>query len=51
MTNQFPAIVRGFVQGTRPQADGQWNTMELFQTAAAQNLLLVLAYENKLWKL
>ena len=48
---QFPLILRSFVQDTPPEPDGLWNIPHLWRTAAEQNLLPVLAYENKRWKL
>ena len=48
---QFPLILRSFVQDTPPEPDGLWNIPHLWRTAAEQNLLPVLAYENKSWKL
>ena len=44
---QFPLLLRGFVQDTPPEPDGLWNIPHLWRTAAEQNLLPVLAYENK----
>lgn len=48
---QFPLFLRSFVQDTPPEPDGLWNIPYLWRTAAEQNLLPVLAYENKRWKL
>ena len=48
---QFPLLLRSFVQDTPPEPDGLWNIPHLWRTAAEQNLLPVLAYENKRWKL
>ncbi len=48
---QFPLLLRSFVQDTPPGPDGLWNIPYLWRTAAEQNLLPVLAYENKRWKL
>ncbi len=48
---QFSLILRSFVQDTPPVPDELWNIPHLWQTAAEQNLLPVLAYENKRWKL
>lgn len=48
---QFPLLLRSFVQDTPPEPDGLWNIPHLWRTAAEQNLLPVLAYENKRWRL
>lgn len=48
---QFPLLLRSFVQDTLPEPDGLWNIPHLWRTAAEQNLLPVLAYENKRWRL
>lgn len=48
---QFPRLLHSFVQDTPPELDGLWNIPHLWRTAAEQNLLPVLAYENKRWKL
>lgn len=48
---QFPRLLHSFVQDTPPEPDGLWNIPHLWRTAAEQNLLPVLAYENKRWKL
>ena len=48
---QFPRLLHSFVQDTPPEPDGLWNIPHLWRTATEQNLLPVLAYENKRWKL
>lgn len=48
---QFPLLLRSFVQAAPPEPDGDWNAPYLCRMAAKQNLLPVLAYENKQWKL
>ena len=48
---QFPRLLHSFVQDTPPEPDGLWNIPHLWRTAAEQNLLPILAYENKRWKL
>lgn len=48
---QFPLLLRSFVQDTPPEPDGLWNIPHLWRTATEQNLLPILAYENKRWKL
>lgn len=48
---QFSLLLRSFVQGIRPESDEPWNVPLLWQTALRQNLLPVLAYEGKCWKL
>lgn len=48
---QFPRLLHSFVQDTPPEPDSLWNIPRLWRTAAEQNLLPVLAYENKRWKL
>ena len=51
LDTQFPLLLHSFVQDTPPELDGLWNIPHLWRTAAEQNLLPVLAYENKRWKL
>lgn len=51
LDTQFPLLLHSFVQDTPPEPDGLWNVPHLWRTAAEQNLLPVLAYENKRWKL
>ena len=48
---QFPRLLHSFVQDTPPEPDGLWNIPHLWRTATEQNLLPILAYENKRWKL
>ena len=48
---QFPLLLRGFVQDAPPEPGIPWNIRQLWRTAAEQNLLPVLAYENKRRKL
>lgn len=47
----FPLLLHSFVQDAPPEPDGLWNIPHLWRTAVEQNLLPVLAYENKRWKL
>ena len=51
LDTQFPLLLHSFVQDTPPELDGLWNIPHLWRTAVEQNLLPVLAYENKRWKL
>lgn len=51
LDTQFPLLLHSFVQDTPPELDGLWNIPHLWRTASEQNLLPVLAYENKRWKL
>ena len=48
---QFTALLRSFVQDTAPKTEEPWNMAELQRAAAQQNMLPVLAYENKRWRL
>ncbi len=48
---QFPLLLRSFVQDIPPEPGALWNIPHLWRTAAEQNLLPILAYENKRWKL
>ncbi len=48
---QFPLLLRGFVLDAAPMTDGLWDIPRLMQTAAEQNLMPILAYENKRRKL
>lgn len=48
---QLICLLRSFVQQSAPEPAGPWNSTALRQSFAQQNLLPVLAYENKLWKL
>ena len=48
---QFLLLLRSFVQAVPPEPDEDWNAPALCRMAAKQNLLPVLAYENKQWKL
>ena len=47
---QFLLLLRSFVQAVPPEPDEDWNAPALCRMAAKQNLLPVLAYENKQWK-
>lgn len=48
---QLICLLRSFVQGAAPKTAEPWNIAALWQTAARQNLLPVLAYESKRWAL
>ena len=48
---QFTALLHSFVQDTAPKTEEPWNMAELQRAAAQQNMLPVLAYENKRWRL
>ena len=48
---QFTALLRSFVQDTAPETEEPWDMAELQRAAAQQNMLPVLAYENKRWRL
>lgn len=48
---QLICLLRGFVQGSAPDQTKPWDIAALWKTSAQQNLLPVLAYENKRWKL
>lgn len=48
---QLMALLRAFVRGTEPQSAQPWDAAALWQQAAQQNLLPVLAYANKRWQL
>lgn len=51
MVNDILILLQGFVQKTTAEPPEQWNISALWQTAVQQNLLPVLAYENKRRKL
>lgn len=48
---QLICLLRSFVQESSPESAAPWNIVALWQSCAQQNLLPVLAYENKRWKL
>lgn len=48
---QLICLLRSFVQESAPESAAPWNTAALWQRCVQQNLLPVLAYENKRWKL
>ena len=48
---QLICLLRSFVQESAPESAAPWNTAALWQSCGQQNLLPVLAYENKRWKL
>lgn len=48
---QLLSILYGFVQGVAPQLDAPLNAAAVLQSASQQNLLPVLAHENKQWGL
>ena len=51
LNSQFIALARSFISGEQPESCGEWATAELWHCAAQQNMLPVLAYENKKWKI
>ncbi len=48
---QLISLLRAFVQGSAPERGEPWDTAGLWRLAVQQNLLPVLAYENKQWQL
>ena len=51
LNSQFIALARSFISGEQPESCGEWAATELWHCAAQQNMLPVLAYENKKWKI
>ena len=49
--SEFLALLRSFIHDTPPEGAQTWDIAALSQTALRQNLLPVLAYENKRWQL
>ena len=48
---QLISLLRSFVQESAPEPAAPWNAAALWQSCVRQNLLPILAYENKRWKL
>lgn len=49
--HQFLLLLRSFIQDEPPKEAASWEVSALLQCAARQNLLPILAYQNKRWKL
>lgn len=47
---QFLQLLHGFVHESSLKLNVRWNTESLWKIAAQQNMLPVLAYENKKWR-
>ncbi len=49
--DQFLLLLRSFIQDEPPKEAASWEVSALLQCAARQNLLPILAYQNKRWHL